>query len=204
MNKPLRFLKNLLFDFEKIRISLDKELYNSINLYFQDESRFGLMTHIGRCLTAKGVKPIVKYKHAFKNTYLYGSFSPINGDSFVYEIEGTTSEIFYQYLLTFSKYKPQEYKIIIIDNAGFHSMKNYVIPKNIKLIRIPPYTPELNPAEKIWAYIKQFYKNKVFNDLESVKTWLHQFVKNQLNQQNIKSITHNSFFNNTFNQCFEF
>ena len=155
MNKPLRFLKNLLFDFEKIRISLDKELYNSINLYFQDESRFGLMTHIGRCLTAKGVKPIVKYKHAFKNTYLYGSFSPINGDSFVYEIEGTTSEIFYQYLLAFSKYKPQEYKIIIIDNAGFHSMKNYVIPKNIKLIRIPPYTPELNPAEKIWAYIKQ-------------------------------------------------
>ncbi len=83
----------------------------------------------------------------------------INGDSFTYEIEGTTSEIFYQYLKAFSKHKPKELKIIFIDNAGFHSMKNYELPENIKLIRIPPYSPELNPAEKIWAYIKQHYKN---------------------------------------------
>ena len=67
------------------------------------------MTHRGKCLTARGIKPVVKYQHVFKNTYLYGSFSPINGDSF-----------FYEYLLEFSKYKPFELKIIIIDNAGFH------------------------------------------------------------------------------------
>ena len=64
------------------------------------------MTHLGRCLTSRGVKPIVKYQHSFKNTYLYGSFSPINGDSFVWEIEGTTSQIFYDYLVAFSKHKP--------------------------------------------------------------------------------------------------
>ena len=104
-------------------MSLNKDKRTSANLYFQDESRFGLMTHIGKCLTARGVKPIVKYQHAFKNTYLYGCFSPINGDSFVYEIEGTTSEIFYKYLVEFSKYKPGELKVIIIDNAGFHSLK---------------------------------------------------------------------------------
>jgi len=55
---------------------------------------------------------------------LYGSFSPINGDSFFYEIEGTTSQIFYKYLEAFSLYKPKEIKIIIIDNAGFCLMKN--------------------------------------------------------------------------------
>ncbi|MEP5339532.1 MAG: IS630 family transposase [Algibacter sp.] len=187
----------------KLRINLNKDKYTSVNLYYQDESRFGLMTHIGRCLTAKGIKPIVKYQHAFKNTYLYGSFSPINRDSFVYEIEGTTSETFYQYLCEFSKYKPEEFKIIIIDNAGFHSMKNHKIPDNIKLIRIPPYSPELNASEKIWTYIKQFYKNKVFENLDNLKLWLHQFIKNQLNRSIIKGITHNYFFNNTFNQCFE-
>ncbi len=52
------------------------------------------MTYIGKCLNARAVKPIVSYTHAFKNTYLYGSFSPIDGDSLVYEIQGTTSEIF--------------------------------------------------------------------------------------------------------------
>jgi len=81
-------------------------------------------------------------------------------------------------------------------------LSKYVIPENIKLIRIPPYSPELNPSEKIWAYIKQFYKNKVFENLDNVKQWLHEFVKNNLNQDKIKSITHNDFFLNDFNNAF--
>lgn len=169
-----------------------------MNLYFQDESRFGLMTHTGRCLTAKGVKPIVRYQHAFKNTYLYGSFSPIDGDSFVYEIEGTTSEIFYRYLLEFSKHRPQEVKVIVIDNAGFHSLQQYDIPDNIRLIRIPPYSPELNPSEKIWAFIKQKYKNKVFENLVNVKAWLHKFVNCELSKQKVMSITHYKFYNDSY------
>ncbi len=202
MNRQLLPLKKLPELLSELRIGLNKNKFDSVNLYYQDESRFGLMTHMGRCLTAKGVKPIVHYQHAFKNTYLYGSFSPINGDSFVYEIEGTTSEIFYKYLLEFSKYKPGELKIIIIDNAGFHSLKQYTVPENIKLIRIPPYTPELNPSEKIWHYIKQFYKNKVFEDLTNVKKWLHEFICNNLNAELVKSITHNNFYENDFKAQF--
>jgi len=152
------------------------------------------MTHIGRCLTAKGVKPIVRYQHAFKNTYLYGAFSPIDGDSFVYEIEGTTSEIFYKYIQQLSLHRPEEFKIVVIDNAGFHSLKNYDIPENIKLIRIPPYTPELNPSEKIWAYIKQYYKNKVFEHMIQLKEWLCDFIVNNMNPKIIKSITHHPVF----------
>ena len=181
-----------------IRISLNKDKYKSINLYYQDESRFGLMTHVGKCLTAKGIKPIVKYKHAFKNTYLYGSFSPINGDMFIYEIEGTTSEIFYKYLLEFSKYKPDEYKIVIIDNAGFHSLKQWSIPDNIVLIRIPPYSPELNPSEKIWHFIKQSFRNKVFETISCLKQWLYEFINKSLNEEIVKSITHNQFYNNEY------
>ena len=146
---------------------------------------------------------MIKYKHAFKNTYLYGSFSPINGDSFVYEIEGVTSEIFYNYILKFSEYKPDELKIIIIDNAGFHSLSKYTIPDNIKFIRIPPYSPELNHSEKIWAYIKSYYKNRVFDNLENVKDWLHQFVRNQLTEDTILSITGDKFFLESFFGVFD-
>lgn len=165
-----------------------------MNFYFQDESRFGLMTHIGRCLTAKGVKPIVKYQHAFKNTYLYGAFSPIDGDSFIYEIEGTTSEIFFKYIQHLSQHRPNELKIVVIDNAGFHSLKNYEIPDNVKLIRIPPYTPELNPSEKMWAFIKQNYKNKVFENMTKLKTWLSDFITNNINPDIVKSITHHQMY----------
>ena len=193
----MRLLKKLPFLLKSI-IKENKNKFKRFNLYFQDESRFGLKTHIGRCLTARGVKPIVKYQHAFKNTYLYGSFSPINGDSFVYEIEGTTSEIFYKYITEFSKYKPTELKIIIIDNAGFHSLSKYNIPDNIVFVRIPAYSPELNHSEKIWAYIKQSYKNRVFENLENVKLWLHNFVKCRLSAEKILSITRDKLFFNAF------
>ncbi len=202
MRRLLRLLKKLPELLNEIISSKTKQ-YKSFNLYFQDESRFGLKTHVGRCLTARGVKPIVKYQHAFKNTYLYGSFSPINGDSFVYEIEGTTSEIFYKYIKAFSEYKPDEFKIIIIDNAGFHSLSKYNIPKNIGLIRIPPYSPELNPSEKIWGYIKQFYKNRVFENLENVKTWLYNFIRNKLPKDKILSITYNKLFLEAYKGCFD-
>lgn len=156
------------------------------------------MTHIGRCLTARSVKPIVSYKHAFKNTYLYGSFSPINGDSFIYEIPGVSSEIFYRYIEEFSKHKPRELKVVIIDNAGFHSLKNFKIPDNIKLVRIPPYSPELNPSEKIWAFIKQFYKNKMFSSMTELKQWLYEIIKDKISPENVKSITHDEKYIDVF------
>lgn len=202
MNRLLKPFLKLPEAFNSIKNGLVFDSKTTVNLYFQDESRFGLKTHIGKCLTASGVKPIVNYQHAFKNTYLYGSFSPINGDSFVYEIEGTTSEIFYLYLKEFSKYKPSEVKIIIIDNAGFHSMKKYILPDNIFLIRIPPYSPELNPSEKIWHYIKQYYKNTVFETLDKVKNWLHTFICENLNSNKIKSITNHDIFVNEFKAQF--
>jgi hypothetical protein len=140
-----------------------------VNLYFEDESRFGLISYIGRCLTAKGVKPLVKFQHNFINAYLYGCFSPINGDHFIYEIQGANGKLFQKYLVEFSKHQPRELKIVIMDNAGVHSLKNFNIPDNIVVINIPPYSPELNPAEKIWQYIKQHFKNNFFEDIQQLK-----------------------------------
>jgi transposase len=183
-------------------MSLDKNKFSSVNMYFQDESRFGLMTHVGRCLTAKGVKPVVTYQHAFKNTYLYGSFSPINGDAFILEIDGVDTKIFEAYLQGFSKQKPEELKILIIDNAGFHSTKNISVPENIILVNIPPYSPELNPAEKIWHYIKSRFKNHLFGNMENLKNWLYEDIVQNLTPETIMSITNNKFYCNAFFSAF--
>lgn len=98
----------------------------------------------------KGQRPLVNYQHCFSNTYLWGSYLPITGDQFVLEIEGVDKNIFQSYLEEFSKYKPQEYKVMIIDNARFHIINESDIPDNIVLLKIPLYTPELNPCEQIW------------------------------------------------------
>lgn len=86
---------------------------------------------------------------------------------------------------------------MVIDNAGFHSTKDMQIPKNMKLLRIPPYTPELNPCEQIWAYIKKRFKNKVYQNLQELKDWLKKFVEN-MSPQTIKSIVGNKHYLNAF------
>ena len=170
-------------------------------MYFQDESRFGLKTYTGRCIAAKGVQPIVQYQHKFDNTYLWGSYSPINGDSFVWEINGINNKIFESYLHAFSKQNKEEFKIVVIDNAGFHATKNIIIPENIYLINIPPYSPELNPAEQIWKYFKQKFKNQLFENIETLKNWLHNTVNN-MSKNNIISIASNHHYLNIYKTVF--
>lgn len=180
---------------------VDKSLYSSVNLYFQDESRFGLMTCIGKCIAAKGVQPIVKYQHRFKNVYLWGAYSPIDGDDFVWETDAVNLHFFQSYLNDLSKHRPNEFKIMVIDNAGFHATKNIEIPNNIFLLNIPPYSPELNPCEQIWKYIKQRFRNHIFDNIEKLKLWLKNMVDN-LSKNTIQSICSNHHYLNAFNASF--
>ena len=101
----------------------------------------------------------------------------------------------------FSRHRPKELKILVIDNAGFHSTQNLELPSNIKLINIPAYSPELNPCEQIWKFIKQRFKNKVFDNIIDLKIWLHNIVRN-MSADTIKSICSNHFYTKTFNGAF--
>ena len=132
----------------------------------------------------------MNYQHTFENTYLWGSYSPITGDSFVWEINGVDSKIFEHYLKALSEFKPREYKVVVIDNAAFHNTTNFEVPDNIYLLNIPAYSPELNPCEQIWQYIKKRYKNKTFEDMQQLRRWLWDMVCKMQNDL-IKSIVAN-------------
>jgi len=160
-----------------------------------------MMNHLGSYLTASRVKPIANYQHVYKTTYLYGSYSPIIGDSFVWEINGVSTQIFEAYLHEFSLYNPKEYKIVVIDNAGFHSTKNIEIPDNIWLLRIPPYNPELNPCEQVSQYIKNRFKNRRLETMEELKKWLHNMVC-EMKAETIQSITSNHHYLNAYMATF--
>src|SRR5680860_1776910 len=168
MKRRRSFLKNLeiSLNLNQIRLNLNKDKVQSVNLYFQDESRFGLITKQKRVITAKGIKPIGKYKHSYLYKWLWGSFSPITGESFCMTTNHVCKDFFIKYLEDFSKHKPEELKIIVIDNAAFHSTKDLILPGNIVLMPIPPYCPELNPAEKIWQWMKDKTAMKIYDTLE--------------------------------------
>lgn len=161
--------------------------YGSINLYFQDESRFGLHTKYGRGLTAKGVQPVCSFQQVFRYTYLFGAFSQITGSQMLLEMPSCNATNFQLFLNEFAMHEPDEYKIIVLDNGAFHKAKSLVIPNNITLVFLPPYSPELNPAEKVWQHYKRKFTNKIFNSIEQLNGFF-SITMQDMTKNNIKSI----------------
>lgn len=175
-----------------------KNKYNFFNVYFQDETRLGLFTLNGKAHTARGVKPICTFQHKFENTYLFGAYSPINEASLTLQLPNCDTESFQIFLTELSCQSPKEYKIIILDNGSFHKAKRLIVPENIYLVFLPSYSPELNPAEKIWAKIKRQLKLKHFKTLNDLIDCVCEKVKNELTMLEIISITRYEVYSNLF------
>jgi transposase len=133
-----------------------------------------LFTRNGKALTAKGVKPICPFHQVFKSLYLYGAFSPVDGNYFMLELPACNANLFQVFLNEFSKQNPTELKIMVLDNGAFHKAAKLDIPNNITLIFLPPYSPELNPAEKVWAKLKRDFTNRLFETLDELEHYLCQ------------------------------
>jgi transposase len=85
---------------------------------------------------------------------------------------------FQVFLDEFYQQKPDEFKIMVLDNGAFHKAKELIIPENIGLIFLPPYSPELNPAENMWQNYKRKYTNKSYKDLDEVSDFITNHTKN--------------------------
>ena len=93
---------------------------------------------------------------------------------------------FQRYLNAFSKHKPRELKVMVLDNGAFHKAKRLVIADNIILIFLPPYSPELNPAEKIWWSFKRQFTNNLFYNLNDLENYVCSLCI-QLNKTIVKN-----------------
>ena len=96
--------------------------------------------------------------------------------------------MFQLYLNEFAKQDPHEYKIVVLDNGAFHKAKRLDIPENIYLIFLPPYSPELNPAEKVWWVIKDKMKCKTYKTIKELRQKLHQIMKVEINTEAIRQL----------------
>ena len=109
-----------------------------------------MLTVLRRMITAKGVKPVAPFLHRFDKLYLFGAFS-LSGESCLLEMPHCNSHTFELFLDHLSAQNPSEFKVLILDNGAFHHAKSLQLPNNIELLFLPPYSPELNPAEKFGA-----------------------------------------------------
>jgi transposase len=160
------------------------------------------MAPLRRVLTLKGIKPLLPYQHQFENFYLFGAFSPLTGSSYLLELPYCNTEGFQLYLNKFSQQHGEEFKIIVLDNGAFHHSKSLVLPHNIALLFLPPYSPELNPAEKIGRHLKDRLANTLFKTLDLLSDQFQYLIQHTLSSQTIISITSFKYYLDAFIQTF--
>jgi len=158
------------------------------DFYFFDESRFGTHSKVGHGWFKKGIRTSVKVKLGFQNFYLYTSVNGSTGDHFSYLLPKVNTECFNFYLAEMHKETKDKQIVLIVDQAGWHKAQDLIVPDNITLMYLPPYSPELNPVERLWQYIKSYtIRNKVYDTIDILEEAICDFV-NKLTPQEIASI----------------
>lgn len=127
-------------------------------------------------IAAKGIKPVAPFLHRFDNLYLFGAFSPITGAGCLLEMPYCNSHTFQVFPDHLANQNPSEFKILILDNGALHHAACLQIPFNTALIFLPPYSPELNPAEIMWRHFKDRVSMIAYNSLEILQNKLSEIT----------------------------
>lgn len=125
------------------------------DVFFFDEGRFGTMPVVRRLWARVGERAHSYVKPGYKNFYAYSSVSPITGEAFSLLLPWVNSEMMTLYLSELSRTYSGKNLLLIMDCAGWHKAKELKIPPNIKIEYLPPYSPELNPVERLWQWLRR-------------------------------------------------
>jgi len=163
----------------------------SLRIMFEDEARFGRISSPRRCWAPFPIRPLVHAAVVQEFTYAYAAVSPHDGvlDSLI--LPGVDATIMKLFLDEVSSRHPDEFIVMIMDGAGWHTAKMLRIPDNMHILHLPPYSPELNPVEYLWDYIRENdFLNEVFATITALETHLmHSLAGMEQDHDRIKSIT---------------
>lgn len=138
-------------------------------MFFFDEGRFGTKPVLGRMYGRKGVRLKRLVCPGYKNFYVYSAVSPVDGDSFHLCLPWVNTDMMSLYLSELAKANVGYQVWLILDRAGWHVSKDLRVPDNVRLIFLPPYSPELNPVERLWQWLRrQVCRNRLFTTLEEL------------------------------------
>ena len=132
----------------------DRSSVGMVKVFAQDETRLGLLPVVRRRITARGVQPVATVTYQFDNFYLYGAVEPTTGASFFLELPYLNSRAFQRWLDDFAATFPDSLNMLVLDNGAGHKAKAIRWPANVVPVFLPPYSPELNPIERLWRDLK--------------------------------------------------
>jgi hypothetical protein len=142
----------------------------------------GLHTIQRRKLTGRGIKPPVQVLWDFIYLWLYGAVEPLTGEGVFYEFTHLDTVCFENFLELFASKYQLDLHIIQVDKVGFHNSLNLSIPENVILLFQPAFSPEVNPIERLWGYIKEQLKWLRFEQIEELRAAVQKELNKLTNE----------------------
>jgi transposase len=133
--------------------------------------------------------------------YVFGAARPQTGQTVGLLAPYLNTDTVNAFFRQFEKeVNPDVHVFMIWDQAGFHTSALVKPPKNLTIVPLPPYSPQLNPVEKLWQYFrKHFWSNRVYDNYDAlrfaaIESWQHTC----LNKEKIKSICRAKYVESEF------
>jgi putative transposase len=142
-----------------------------LRVYFQDESRFGQQGTTTNVWAQRGSRPTAIRQTEYQYLWVLGAVCPETGHAEGLLSPCLNTKIVNTFLQQFSQtIAAEEHAVMIWDGAGFHTSGALRVPDNVTLLRLPAYSPELNPIENLWHYLKShFWANRAYADYDALE-----------------------------------
>jgi len=118
----------------------------------------------------RGSRPAVPQDLRTESAYLFGAICPERGTGAAVVMPRADTEAMQVHLGEIARaIAPGAHAVVLLDQAGWHTTANLRIPQNITLLSLPPRSPELNPTENLWQFLRQtFLSNRVFETYKAI------------------------------------
>ena len=144
-----------------------------VEVWHQDEARVGQQGTLTYVWADKGTRPAAPKDLGYEWVYLFGAICPSRGVGAALALPYANAEMMSLHLIEISKQvAPGAHAVVVLDGAGWHQQGGRLtVPDNITLLHQPPYSPELNPVENIWQFLRQNHlSNRVFESYDAILT----------------------------------
>ena len=119
----------------------------------------------------RGCRPSASGHHRYQWLYLYGFVRPASGEVVWFIANGVNTALFRALLASFAAEVgagPDKHIILVLDGAGWHVARDLEVPEGVELMFLPPYSPQIQPAERLWPLTNEPIVNEYFETLEEL------------------------------------
>jgi len=141
-----------------------------VTLWFQDEARIGQKGRVCHRWWPRGQRPPGLCDQRYAWVHIFAAVRPATGEDFALVLPHVSAAAMSEFLRRFAATRPaNEHVIMVLDGAGWHDRRAIRIPDNVSLVTLPPYSPELNPVERVWLYLREAYLSlRLLNNYDAI------------------------------------